>query len=82
MSIEANLRNLSEPNDRKELPDSYWTQKLSVAECIEKVEAFGRPEPIGTPEFFFQYLQKCALMDDLEGFLEHLLQDKLVEEVL
>lgn len=70
--MEGALRGLTNPNDREVLPDSYWSQKLSVSECIEKVEAFGRSETMNTPEYIFQLLQKCVMMNKMDKFVEEL----------
>lgn len=72
VTIEGALRNASNPNNRKPLPDSYWAQKLSVAECIQKVDAFGRADSKNSSEYLFQILQKCIMVDKLEVFLDDL----------
>lgn len=71
--IEETLRGLSIPNKRQDLPEAYWSQKLTIEQCIEKVDACTTEEPQLSPEYFLQLLQKCIMMDKMDLFIEEVL---------
>ncbi|ODM91765.1 hypothetical protein Ocin01_14918 [Orchesella cincta] len=70
--LETRIRAASVPNVRKALPDAYWAQALTVAECIEKVDAMTTPEPENSAEGLLQMIQKCVMVDKMDDFVGHL----------
>lgn len=70
--IERRLRSLSSGTPRCELPESYWSQNLSVPDCIAKVESSDSNDTYNIPEAVFQSLQKYVMMDQIGCFIEEL----------
>ncbi|CAL8079951.1 unnamed protein product [Orchesella dallaii] len=76
--LETRLRNASVPNVRKDLPDAYWSQALSISECIDKVDAITTPEPPNSCERLMLTIQKSVMVDKMEDFIT-LLQEAMPE---